>query len=233
MFRIFIFSLFFLLFSNIGFAQRSYGNRKMVKKDIFIPDFHRIEAYGDFTIILREDSVNTLQIVTDANHVKDIQVKSEGDKIVLKDLNKVKASSCQLYLHYNMLKSVELYGSVHLEEDLLCTFDTLTLNLNGSSTMNLHLEAKQIVVNQSTNSSLTLKGQSNHARYNLNQNSRLNTQEFECLNTYIELFDNSEAKVLANYNLVGYIKAYTKLDVFGKSKDISVDKEEHSFYKKH
>ena len=233
MYRLCILSILFLWNVHIGFAQSKFGDRNMVKSDIFIPDFHKIEAYGDFTIILREDSVNTLQLVTDKNHIDDIEVKSVGDALVLKDLNKVHASSCQLYLHYNMLKSVELYGSVHLEEDLLCTFDTLILDLQGSSSVNLNMDAKKIVVTQSTNSSLTLKGHSNHAKYELNQNAQLNTQEFECLNTYIELYDNSKAQVLANYNIVGYISAYTKLDVYGKSKDINISKEEHSFYKKH
>jgi len=233
MFRLYIIIFLGVLIPHLGNAQNIFGNRKMVKKSIFIPDFHRIEAFGDFTIILKEDSVNTLQMVTDENHLEDISVKSVGDKLVLKDLNKVKASSCQLYLHYNMLKSVELYGSVHLEEDLLCTFDTLILSLKGSSSIDLHLEAKKVIVDQSTNSFLTLKGQSNHAKYDLNQNSRIDTREFDCLNTYIELYDTSEAKILANFNLVGFIKAYTKLDVYGKSEDITVNREEHSFYKKH
>lgn len=233
MFRLFILGIMCTMFTNISFAQKGFGNRNMVKEDIFIPDFHRIEAFGDFTIILREDSVNSLQLVTDENNVEDIQVKSVGDRLVIKDLNKVKASSCQLYLHYNMLKSVELYGSVHLEEDLLCTFDTLILDLQGSSSADVHIEAKKIIVKQSTNSSLRLKGQSNHARYDLNQNAYLNTLEFDCLNSYIELYGNSTAEMLVNYNLVGYMKAYTKLDVHGKSKDISVSQEENSFYKRH
>ncbi len=233
MLKIYTIIILSLLFTSLSFSQKQFGNRTMVEENIFIPDFHRIEAFGDFTIILREDSVNSLQLVTDENHVSDIQVKSVDDKLVLKDLNKVKASSCQLYLHYSMLKSVELYGSVHLEEDLLCTFDTLTLNLQGSSSANLHIEAEKIVVSQSTNSSLSLKGQSNHARYDLHQNARLNTMQFDCLNTYIELNDNSVAEMLANYNLVGYMKAYTTLDVHGKSKDVSVNKEEYSRYKRH
>lgn len=228
-----IFNLLFIFTINLSLAQNNYGNREMIKEDIFIPDFHKIEAFGDFTIILRQDSVNTLQMVTDENHVSDIQVKSKGDRLIIKDLNKVKASSCQLYLHYNMLKSVDLFGSVHLEEDLLCTFDTLILNIQGSSSIDMHLEAKGLIVNQSTNSVLKLQGQSNHARYELNQNSSLDTRLFDCLNSYIEMYDNSQAKMLANYNLVGYIKAYTKLDVYGKSKDIKVSKEDESFYIKH
>lgn len=233
MYRLCILFILFLWNIHAGLAQGKFGDRNMIKSDIFIPDFHKIEAYGDFTIILREDSVNTLQLVTDKNHVEDIEVKSVGDALVLKDLNKVNASSCQLYLHYNMLKSVELYGSVHLEEDLLCTFDTLLLNLQGSSSVNLNIDAKMIVVNQSTNSSLTLKGHCSHAKYELNQNAQLNTRDFECLNTYIELNDESKAQLLSNYNLVGYLYDYSKLDVYGKSKDININKEEHSFYKKH
>lgn len=233
MLKIYLFSIVVFFTTFTCFSQKQYGNRNMVEKQIFIPDFHRIEAFGDFTIILREDSVNSLKLVTDENHVEDIQVKSVGDKLVLKDLNKVKASACQLYLHYNMLKSVELFGSVHLEEDLFCTFDTLILNLNGSSSADLHIESKKLIVNQYTNAFLMLKGQSDHARYNLHQNAKLNTLEFDCLNSYIELYDNSIAEMLANYNLVGFIKAYTTLDVHGKSKEISISKEEFSRYKRH
>lgn len=208
-------------------AQSEFGNRNMVKKNVFIPDFHRIEAFGDFTIILREDSINTLSIVTDENHVEDIEIKSVDDKLVIKDLNKVKASSCQIYLHYNLLKNVELFGSVHVEEDLLCTFDTLTLQVRGESSVDLHLQAKKVIVEQYTNSKVTLKGQSNHGHYDINQNAKLNTLNYDCLNTYIELFDNVEAEILANYNLVGFLYGSSKLSFKGKSKDISLAKEDN------
>jgi len=228
-----ILSLCFLSFSIQLFSQdKTYGNRNMVEQDVFIPNFHRIEAFGEFNIVLRQDSVPSLKVVTDENHVADIEIKSVEDKLVIKDLNQVEGSSCHLYLHYNMLKSVELFGLVHLENELLCTFDTLSVKLNGGSSMNMLVETKKIIAHQSTNSKLTLSGHSNHANYNLNQNSKLNTKKLDCLNTYLETFDNSTAEMLANFNFIGFLNDLSKLKVYGKSTDINVNVADLSLYTK-
>ncbi|MGB0884557.1 MAG: GIN domain-containing protein [Flavobacteriales bacterium] len=209
-------------------SQSSENHKHQKSFKVFVPHFNQLEIYGECAVILKQDSVCKLEIITDKKSFKAIDIDHPLDKLVIKDGSSPKSKQSQFIIHYRHLNQLTLHGAVSLKEYLLCGFDSLEVELNGRSELKLELSAKQLKVKQNGQSHFRLSGECKTSRFELSQYAVLFSQDLHSQYINMYLTQYAKAKIRAEYTLRASLDTHTRLDVFGKTKDPFVRQAEGS-----
>ncbi len=135
------------------------GNGTILKKEIQLTEFEKIELDGIFKVYLKQGDASKLEVETDENIIDLIEANVRSKKLTLKVKKPVHSTrGIFIYLTFNKINHLSLAGHTYVVSTDRMNFDQLDLIVSGTSKMISEINAVSLKVEASGSSSLELSG---------------------------------------------------------------------------
>lgn len=157
-------SLVFTLFTHTACRKNlacESGNHQVVRQELYLPYFDRIEVNGSMYVYLREDSVQKVEVEIESNLMNDLnQTVSDGKWRVdfTKCVNERKPVN--VFIALPNLKEVRLNGSGEINSQTAFHGGDLIIDLNGSGKINMNTFYSHITASTNGSGTMSLSGAS-------------------------------------------------------------------------
>jgi len=146
------------------------GNGKVVNvQRTVMKDFTEVDLDGDFSVIIIQDSVNSVQVEAESNLMPYILTGIDGNKLIIKTHNTWNLRNnlpVRIYVHIRSLTGVELSGSGNMECDNIVT-SNISTDISGSGNLTLGVAAQTMDANISGSGKMFISGNVNNATFHI------------------------------------------------------------------
>jgi len=159
------------------------GSGHIITEKRKVADFTKLDVSGSYQINLVQDSSLNISVAADDNLIKEITTEVNGDKLVLKTVKNVCASSeIVVTIGVHNLDEIKEAGAVTLNTlGKLVTHD-LKLGVSGANKLNMELDAANLTTTASGSTELKLKGQASSHVVNLEGSGKVQAFDFTVSN---------------------------------------------------
>jgi len=171
-------SLSTLLISCNGFnCIRGSGNQ--VSQDRKIEAFTKVETSGSIKVILKQSKDYGLRITADDNIQKQIETYVRGNTLIIDmDGSFCDGGPITIYVNSQEYEGIDASGAVEILSDGKLNVKNFELNLNGSSKVDIDINAANIKTSSSGASEIFLKGQAGSHELDLSGSSSVEALDF-------------------------------------------------------
>lgn len=171
------------------------GSGKQISKTREVEPFTYIETAGSFKLILKQGP-QQLRIVADDNIMDEIRTKVSGTTLSID----TKSNLCNpgpitIYLSSQGYEGVDASGAMEIVSDGILQLKDFEMDLRGSSSVNLNMNAANVKTTSSGASEISFKGQASSHDLELSGSSTVNALDFVVGKYSIESSGASESKI--------------------------------------
>ncbi len=203
---------FFVLFISILLVSCHFGNHDKVRGNGTIKTENRtagsftgVDVGGNIDLYVKQDSIRSVKIEADENLLQYIEVKLEGDKLVIqpKDgYNLSGSKGIKVYVSSPVFKTLEASGACDIiGENKITCIEPMYIDLSGASDVKLELKAPKVETTSSGAGSISLKGETKDFSVDGSGSTNIKCFELMAENTTVELSGAGDAQVYASVKL--------------------------------
>ena len=184
--------------SYIAFATRKVddGSGKITTKTRALSGYDKIDVEGSFDVTLIPGSTESVVIETDDNLQKNVLTTVKGRKLVLElSGNWNKYTKLKAIITYKSLKSLESGGSCKILQTAKSKHTDFSLDVSGSGTVNLNLEATNFKIDGSGSADVILSGFVNNLDVDLSGSMTMDAFKLSTNKCRVEISGSGDAKV--------------------------------------
>lgn len=164
MITLIIFTLGILTSCSIFIKDGITGNGQIVTKEITVDSFNELEVDGVFNIVFRQGKKEAVTIEADENIAKLIQVKNSNNTLIVdyKDRVSIKESTkLNVYITVTNITRIDLNIVGDVVTEGILNQDYVNIINNGVGDVDLNINCKSLIVNNSSVGNFRISGQSN------------------------------------------------------------------------
>lgn len=180
------------------------GNGTIVKKEIKIDEFNKIEIAGLFNVFITQGSEAKLEIETDENLIEFIDAKVRSKKLKIKEKKIVSSTKgINIYLTITTLDEITLSGYTSLISSDKLNFDKIAMEASGSSKIKMDINGVDMNTQLSGNSSVELYGNIFTADINASGSANIDALNLNVDDLKLEVSGSAVAKVnvISNFDV--------------------------------
>ena len=135
------------------------GNGTIIKKEIQLKEFEKIELDGIFKVFLKQGDKAKLEVETDENLLDCIGANVRNSKLTIKLKKPVHSTKgINIYLTFNKINNIEVSGHSYVVSSDRLNFVRLDMAVSGTSKMIAEVNAVSLKMEASDNSSVKFSG---------------------------------------------------------------------------
>lgn len=184
--------------------NRVKGNGHVVSKTYQETGFKDIEVSSSISVLLKQGSEFRIRIDAEENILEQLQVRKEGDKLVIRPRNNTNLSptrEIKVYITAPEYHNLEGSGSCAINSDGLLSGNEIELDLSGAGTTQLKVDVKKLKIDASGSSEIELSGKAVDFSIGGSRSTSVDAFGLETENTAIELSGSGDAGVFASRSL--------------------------------
>jgi len=195
-------ALFSLAWSNLSHAQfGEKGDGNLVKVEIEIDDFEKIDVSGIINLYLMQGNEASLFLETDENLVDNVKVELLGDLLKIRSKNIRDYTELKLYLTCTKLESISISGAAEIKSKGRLTLDELSIDQSGASELSIEVEVENLKAETSGASEMKLSGSAKDFYLQSSGASESDARNLEADYVTVDASGASTAKVNARLKL--------------------------------
>ena len=167
--------------------------------------FTGVDVGGNIDLYVKQDSSRSVRIEADENLMQYIEVKMEGEKLVIQPKDGYNLSGSKhikVYVSSPVFRELEASGACDIiGETVLSTTDEIRIDISGASNAELELKAPKVSADITGASSLKLKGQTKDLNIEGTGASHAKCYELLSENADVDVTGASSAEVYASVKL--------------------------------
>ena len=167
--------------------------------------FTGVDVGGNIDLYVKQDSARSVRIEADENLMQYIEVKMEGEKLVIQPKDGYNLSGSKhikVYVSSPVFRELEASGACDIiGETVLSTTDEIRIDISGASNAELELKAPKVSAEMTGASSLKLKGQTKDLHIEGTGASHAKCYELLSENADVDVTGASSAEVFASVKL--------------------------------
>jgi hypothetical protein len=172
------------------------GSGKQISQVRSVDSFTSIETGGSVKLVLKQGPSQEVRIVADNNIQNEIRTHVNGNTLKIEmDGNICDGGSVTAYLTAPNFEGVDASGAVELTSDGPLKVQDFTINLSGSSKVDLNLNAANVITKSSGSSEIHLKGQAGSHDVDLSGAGSIDALDFIVGKYKIETSGASQSKI--------------------------------------
>ncbi|HNW97388.1 MAG TPA: DUF2807 domain-containing protein [Bacteroidales bacterium] len=213
----------FMLYSVKAEITKPYvlsGNK--IKFNKLIGESDCINLEGNLNVILKNDTINKLEIEADKNQVPLLEISNWAKKCYIYTNNanyrNSKENIINIILHLKRFDMICGADNVIFKTDSIINSEDFDLVLSGNSKADIKLNTKTFSCNLVSNSSCKISGKASDAHIYLMKNSLLSAKEFCIGDCNIYMMKNSIADLNVKGRISQTISSNSKLNIIGGTK---------------
>ncbi|HNX06579.1 MAG TPA: head GIN domain-containing protein [Bacteroidales bacterium] len=180
------------------------GNGAIIKKEIQLTEFDKIELDGIFKVILKQGDQAKLEVETDENLLDCLRADVSNSTLKIKLKKPVHSThGINIYVTFNKISNIAVAGHTYAISSDKLNFDRLDVAVSGTSKMIAEINAVSLNMEASGNSSVIFSGNVFSADITAS-----GTANFDAANMNIDDLDLS-----ASGNAAAIVNVITTFDV--------------------
>jgi hypothetical protein len=196
-------SLAILAFASCDF-NRVKGDGNVVSKSFSKTGFKDIDASSTMDVILKQGPDYSVKIDAEKNIMELIEVRKEGDELVVGFKNNVNVNptkDVKVYITAPEFRKLEGSGACTFTNNDVITGNAITLGLSGASNANLNVDVKKLDIEASGASEIELKGKATDFSVDGSGSTSVSAFQLMTENTSIDISGAGDAEVFASKSL--------------------------------
>lgn len=202
--NLWICSLVLLVLSSCTFKNVK-GDGNIVTKTYTESGFKDIDVSSSVEVYLTQGTAYSLKITGEKNILELMNVKTKGDKLEIGFKNNTSFSATKpvkIYITAPGFRNLDGSGacSFYSQQKITSTGEVM-IDLSGSCTAQLDIDAKKIVIDASGATEITLKGTATDLAVDASGSTSIHCFDFITQNTTLDISGAGEAEVFASKSL--------------------------------
>ncbi|HEX7844832.1 MAG TPA: head GIN domain-containing protein [Chitinophagaceae bacterium] len=194
------------LFSSCGFfGKRVRGNGNITTETRDVSGYNSIDVSGNIDVYVRNDSTQSVKVVTDQNLQEFLTIREEGGILRIYPRNgyNLKSSSAiKVYVSGSDFRRFEASGACDIfSEGLVSSNGSVDIDLSGSCDAKLELRSPKITADISGAGSVTLKGETKDLAVDGTGSSSFKCLELRAENVEVAITGSGSAEIFASVKL--------------------------------
>jgi hypothetical protein len=181
------------------------GNGTIKTENRTVGSFTGVDVGGNIDLYIKQDSTRSIRIEADENLMQYIEVRMEGDELVIqpKDgYNLSGSKQIKVYVSSPVFKRLEASGACDIiGENKIIAAEDFYIDLSGSCDIKLELKTPKVSAESSGAGSISLKGETKDFSVDGSGSTDINCFELMAENTSVELSGAGDAQVYASVKL--------------------------------
>ncbi len=181
------------------------GNGTIKTENRTAGTFTGVDVGGNIDLYVKQDSVRSVKIEADENLMEYIEVRMEGEQLVIQPkegYNLSGSKSIKVYVSSPVFKRLEASGACDIiGENVLSSTNEISVDVSGASDAELELKAPKISAEMTGASNLKLKGQTKELYISGSGASHAKCFELFSENAKVDVSGASSADVFASVKL--------------------------------
>jgi len=206
----------------MGKRVRGNGNVKSEKRDI--TSFKNLEVHGGIDVIILQGDIKPLEIKGDENLFQYIDVKQEGDNLIIgeKDgYNLDPTDKLELYVTAPNYHSISLSGASNIStQNKITGNDPIELNLSGAGNIKMEVDVPKVTADISGVGSMYIKGQTKDVDIVLTGAGSAHCFDLLSENSTVEVSGVGSAEVYASVKIDAQVSGVGSVKYKGNATDV-------------
>jgi hypothetical protein len=206
----------------MGKRVRGNGNIKTEKRDI--TSFKNLEVHGGIDVIILQGDIKPLEIKGDENLFQYIEVKQEGDNLIIGEkehFNLDPTDKIELYVTAPNYHSISLSGASNINtENKITGNDPLELDLSGAGNIKIEADVPKVTADISGVGSMYLKGQTKDVSITLTGAGSAHCFDLLSENSTVEVSGVGSAEVYASVKIDAQVSGVGSVKYKGNATDV-------------
>jgi hypothetical protein len=205
--RLLIIVCSFIMLSSCHYfhGERVKGNGNIKKEQRTAGVFNSVEVSGDIDLYVKQDSARSISIETDENLLPYIEVRNDGDQLIIspkEGYNPDPSQAIKVYVSSPVFKGLEASGACKIvSENMITSGDAVNIHLSGASDAGLELKSPKVSVELNGASTMTLKGETKDLSAGASGASHIKGFDLLAENADVDVSGASNAEVFASVKL--------------------------------
>ena len=191
------------------FARRIRGNGNITTQTRSAGHFNSIDVSGNIDVYARQDSTPAIKVEADENLQQYIQTLDDGEVLRIKTqegYNLNSSRQIKVYVSSAMFKKFEASGACAIFSDgKITSASNMNIDLSGSCSTTLDLNAPKISADVSGACTVNLKGQTKDFEISGSGSTTLKCFDLLAENVSVDISGAGDAEVYASVKLSGSI----------------------------
>ena len=208
------------------FGNHIDGNGNITKERRSVSGFNGIDVSGGIDVIIKQDSIESVQVEIDANLQEYILTRVQNGVLEIHQVNNTNLNSSngiKVYVSGKNFKSIEASGACDIiGENKIESTDEISFHASGASKIDLDLKAPKITGELTGASDLRLAGETKDLLINASGASHARCFELMTENADIDLSGASDADVFASVSVKGEASGASNVTYKGSASSVVV-----------
>lgn len=203
-------TVFLLMLATAHVSAQSWGSKR-IKGDGNVTtettttgDYDVVSAVGPMDVFLERGTEGTITVEADSNFHEYIEVKTEGNKLILKVKNGINLNSrnpIRVTVPFRDLSGLKLTGSGDVETRDAISADNFEAALTGSGDIKLEVNATDSSFKITGSGDMVLKGGSGDVEIKISGSGDFDGRQFKAQDAEVYVSGSGDVKVYANGTL--------------------------------
>lgn len=198
------------------------GNGNIKHRNVRLEQFDRINIGGNYTIKIIPQEKSSVLVRTDENLMEFINIEVYNRTLYINNVHSLSPShGIQIIIYQKKLTSIKTLGKVNISQSGILTSDTLSIQQNGTGTLQLCLQTQSIHCILAGAGHLALSGVSNELKANISGIGSLNSFPLKNKRCTIHIFGMAKAEIYVTDTLDASVSGIAKIVYTGNPHHIT------------
>ncbi|MEP7279799.1 MAG: head GIN domain-containing protein [Bacteroidota bacterium] len=188
-----------------AFGKRIKGNGHITTQEQSVSAFKNVEVSGAIDLYVAQGDTKPVKIETDDNLQQYIEVRQEGDRVVIKfkeGTNPKPTDKIKVYVRSPLYNTIDVSGASNITgQTKIVNTENMVLQVSGAGDINMDINAPDIHAEVSGAGSVNLKGETKTFDLNLTGAAKAHCFELLSENTRVDISGAGDADVYASVKL--------------------------------
>lgn|SRR5690554_771862 len=178
------------------------GSGEIIEKQLVISAFEQIELLGEYSVFLSQGKEQKITVKAQSNLVNLINTSVSRKRWEIKFNPCVETKEAiEIYIQVPDLTSISVKGSGKIIGDSIFNTNKLKLNIEGSGSIKMEVETKELSSKIDGSGDLNLSGKTKKHQIEVNGSGDVNAFELSSAEAEIEIKGSGDVKVDVSYAL--------------------------------
>ncbi len=208
-----------------GGGKRIQGNSNIETEERVVSSFSSVDVRGAMKVNVSQGATKKVQIEADENLIEYIEIKQEGEKLIIKTrdgYNLDPTGDMRVYITAPLFKSLNVSGACDIiGQGKIDNGENMKMHVSGAGDIKMEVDAPALDVEISGSGTVNLKGETKDFDLELSGAANAHCYDLLSENTKVVISGAGDAEVYASVKLNAHVSGAGAVSYKGNATNVS------------
>lgn len=206
-------------------GKRIQGNGNIETEERVVSSFSRVDVRGAMKVNVSQGDVKKVQIEADENLLQYVEIKQEGDRLIIKTrdgYNLDPTGDMRVYVTAPLFKSINVSGACDIiGQGKIDNGENMQIHVSGAGEIKMEVDAPALDVGISGSGTVNLKGETKDFDLNISGAAKALCYDLLSENTKVVISGAGDAEVYASVKLDAHVSGAGAVSYKGNATNVN------------